>query len=240
MFKQKILLKCIIIALTTNLGLTFMDISPTNDFETVAFDESIFRAYNSATFTQKEVKTQPEEPQMDSGIEATSGVRDVRVLRSPNLLKKKRKTSLEKLLNVALSGNKREDARKLVLQKCSNSIIRSYLHLDEEYPSNAHPAVADYEMVHVCENNKTTCCNKQETFELKKIFEEKQNKIRTLLKTFQKIVNKLGKGSFLILIQSRYKRGLYGTFGGFFQTASQIGANWRDNLLQIIPGDSAG
>jgi hypothetical protein len=194
MFKRNFVLKSFIIALLYHSSISFMDISPTNDFESVAFEESIFKAYNSSALVQKEIKAKPINSKeiIDPGIEASSGLRDVRVLRSPSVKKKKRKTSLEKLLNVALSSDQSEDARKLVKLKCSNSIIRSYLHLDEEYPSNAHPVVADYEMVHICENNKTTCCNKPETFEIRKIFKEKQDKVHELLLIFKKVIDKLG------------------------------------------------
>lgn len=166
-----------------------------NDYESIAFDESIFRAYNASSLSQKEANVKPASPKKikDVGIRASSGSRDMRVLRSPGVHVSKKKTALEKLLGVALTGGFKEDARKLVRTKCSNSIIRSYLQLDEEFPSYTHPRIADFEMVDVCENNKTSCCNRQEVLEIKKVFDDKRDKIRTLMKKFRKIVIKMGE-----------------------------------------------
>lgn len=195
MFKRNLFFSYLTTALMVQFALGFLNIPPMNDYETVAFDESIFRAYNASSVSQEEVnvKSPSLKKIKDVGVKATSGSRDVRILHPPKIQVSKKKTALEKLLGVALTGGYTEDARKLVRTKCSNSIIRSYLQLDEEYPSYTHPRIADFEMVDVCENNKTSCCNRQEVLEIKKIFDDKRNKVRKLLKKFRKIVNKLGK-----------------------------------------------
>jgi hypothetical protein len=167
-----------------------------DDFESIAFDESIFRAYTASTTSRAEpsVKLVSESKRTkESGVEVTSGVRNVRVLRSHENLDQKKPNSLEKLVSVMVTGGFPEDVRKLAVLRCSNSIIRSYLQIDEEFPSYNHPKLADFEMTEVCENNKTTCCNKQETNEIQKIFKEKQDRVREILKIFKKVVERVGK-----------------------------------------------
>lgn len=195
MFKSKILSLTLLLLSAIPKVRAIIDVNPTDDFESIAFDESIFRAYSASSMFQKQSRvklvSKAKKPK-ETGVEVTSGVRNVRVLRSPETKKETKHSSLEKLVSVMVAGGFPEDVRKLATLRCSNSIIRSYLQIDEEFPSYNHPKLADSEMNSVCENNKTTCCNRQETFEIKKIFKEKQIIVRTLLKKFKKIVDRLG------------------------------------------------
>ena len=196
MFKRNILLFCLTTGYLVCWSFCFMNVPSIQNFDTVAFDESIFKAYNSSSMMSKSVKTRPatsSEIEKDSGIEATSGARDVHILKTKPIPKKTKNNPLEKLLKVAMTGEGFEDARKLVRLKCSNSMIRSYIDIDEEYPSYTHPRIADFEMVDICQNNKTSCCNKQETLKIRTIFQDRQNQVRQVMKKFRKILQKLGK-----------------------------------------------
>ena len=195
MFKLNLFLFCLTTCYFVSLNFCFLNVPSIENFDRIEFDESIFKAYNSSSMITKTVKSSPIPSKIikgDIGVEASSGSRDIRMLKPETNKHSKKINPLEKLLGVAMTGGTFEDARKLVRLKCSNSMIRSYLQIDEEYPSYTHPRISDFEMVNICENNKTSCCNKQETLEIQSIFKKRQNIIRELLKKFRKIVYKLG------------------------------------------------
>ena len=194
MFKRNIFLLCLTTLNLISCFVSFLNVPSIENFNTVAFDESIFKAYSSSSMTSKSVKTRPATIEKDSGVQASSGERDIHMLQIQSIPKK---NPLEKILKVAMTGEGYEDARKLVRLKCSNSMIRSYINIDEEFPSYTHPRIADFEMVDICQNNKTSCCNRQETMEIRNIFKKKQDQVRAVLKKFKKVVEKLG--NFLIL-----------------------------------------
>lgn len=102
--------------------------------------------------------------------------------------------SFEKFLQMYVGKGMTVDSRKLSEIRCNNTFVKSYIDMDEEdLTLMEFPNVADWKMVEICENNKTTCCNLKETQLIREIFEKTRNKARTLIKIYKKIVVKLCK-----------------------------------------------
>ena len=165
----------------------------------MVFDKSIFKQYHEEYIQEKQVKSTVAPPisilsntKTDSIDKLKGKSRETMLLKiEPNKIKSS--SSFERFLGVMVTSNKVEDSRKLARMRCNNSIVRSYLKMDEDNMPYNHPHVSDFQMVRICSNNKTSCCNYEETQKIKDIFDENKRDVLVLIKKFKKVVTKLSK-----------------------------------------------
>ena len=205
----------LVLSLTFSLSQSIPIFENGLDFEPIIFDESIFKEYHEEFIPQKQVKIEIHAPVPSKNRETISKLESANPQMSKRLsifkvkseknrglilkpqLNKKVKNSFEKMLQLYVGRGMSVDSRKLSEIRCNNTFVKSYIDLEEEEKTMMeHPRVAEWKMLEICENNKTTCCNMKENEQIRTIFNISRDKIKVLLPKFQKILLKLSKEIF--------------------------------------------